>query len=120
MDISPDVVTLLLAKTWFGFDLDDTLHEFRKASANASRSVCEAILEAQTAQPGTNTKKTTANVFTDGRTSGDYRRERFFHLLETHSIQHIGAIGPAVGGVPGQSAQSTGIESWCASGPGDT
>ncbi|KAL5000280.1 HAD-like domain-containing protein [Aspergillus recurvatus] len=104
MDISPDVVVLLSAKTWFGFDLDDTLHEFREASANASRSVFEAILEAQTAQPDTNTSVTvtmdglgktyrdilrskTANVFTDGRTSDDYRRERFSHLLATHNIQ---------------------------------
>ncbi|KAJ6110079.1 hypothetical protein N7486_002314 [Penicillium sp. IBT 16267x] len=33
----------LLSKTWFGFDLDDTLHEFRKASTQASQNVFEAI-----------------------------------------------------------------------------
>ncbi|RDL33131.1 uncharacterized protein BP5553_08570 [Venustampulla echinocandica] len=89
------VMALLSAKMWFGFDLDDTLHEFRKASAHASRSVFEAI---QATHPDTKEtindleatyrdilRSKTANAFTDGRTSEDYRRERFSHLLEAHS-----------------------------------
>ncbi|KAK9318817.1 hypothetical protein V1517DRAFT_359725 [Lipomyces orientalis] len=78
------VLALLAAKPWFGFDLDDTLHEFRKASAHASRSVFEAI---QATYPDTNEtiddleatyrqilRSKTANAFTDGRTSEDYGR----------------------------------------------
>lgn len=88
------VVALFATKAWFGFDLDDTLHEFRKASAHAARSVFEAI---QIIYPeSTKTiddlettyreilRSKTANAFTDGRGSDDYRRERFFHLLEAH------------------------------------
>ncbi|KAK9242861.1 HAD-like domain-containing protein [Lipomyces tetrasporus] len=88
------VLALLAAKPWFGFDLDDTLHEFRKASAHASRSVFEAI---QATHPDTNEtiddleatyreilRSKTANAFTDGKTSEDYRRERFSHLLAAH------------------------------------
>ncbi|PWY95912.1 HAD-like protein [Aspergillus sclerotioniger CBS 115572] len=88
------VLTLLASKPWFGFDLDDTLHEFRKTSAHASFSVFEAI---QAAHPDAKEtiddleatyrdvlRSKTANAFTDGRTSEDYRRERFSHLLEAH------------------------------------
>ena len=35
----------LLEKTWFGFDLDDTLHEFCNASRAASSTVLELIIE---------------------------------------------------------------------------
>ncbi|KAB8234973.1 uncharacterized protein BDW43DRAFT_272053 [Aspergillus alliaceus] len=35
----------LSSKTWFGFDLDDTLHEFRRASAHASSAVLTAVYE---------------------------------------------------------------------------
>ena len=79
----------ILTKKWFGFDLDDTLHEFRKASTQASVAVFEAIHKAF----GVNMDAlkvtyqgilqiSTANAFTDGRTSTDYRRERFTQLLE--------------------------------------
>ncbi|KAL4907991.1 HAD-like domain-containing protein [Aspergillus multicolor] len=47
IDANPTVVALLFAKSWFGFDLDDTLHEFRKASAHASQSVFEKILKSR-------------------------------------------------------------------------
>ena len=91
------VVALLAKKTWFGFDLDDTLHEFRKASAHAARSVFEAI---QVMYPESDKqvddlnatyreilRTKTANAFTDGRSSEDYRRERFSLLLEAHEYE---------------------------------
>ncbi|KAJ5182732.1 hypothetical protein N7492_000348 [Penicillium capsulatum] len=98
-----DIQSVLLSKTWFGFDLDDTLHEFRKASAQASHTVFEAIQ----AEFGVhvNTLKThyrailrdaTADAFTDGRTSTEYRRERFTRLLETQGLARDGSIGEFV------------------------
>ncbi|OJJ66265.1 hypothetical protein ASPBRDRAFT_189058 [Aspergillus brasiliensis CBS 101740] len=88
------VSTLLSRKTWFGFDLDDTLHEFRKASAHASQTVFAAI---RANHPETNDtvedfeatyrdilRTSTANAFTDGKSSEDYRSERFRRLLESH------------------------------------
>ncbi|KAJ5104505.1 hypothetical protein NUU61_001852 [Penicillium alfredii] len=82
-------------KKWFGFDLDNTLHTFRHASARASTSVFEAIR----AEMGSRVKiaslrasykeilrSGTAHAFTDGRSSAEYRRERFAQLLQTHQI----------------------------------
>ncbi|KAJ5628677.1 hypothetical protein N7490_010905 [Penicillium lividum] len=83
----------LLCKTWFGFDLDDTLHEFRKASSQASQSIFEVIHTSEGIQ--IDVLKTTyqdilrtatANAFTDGRTSTEYRRERFTRLLQAHGV----------------------------------
>ncbi|KAJ5134617.1 hypothetical protein N7448_000363 [Penicillium atrosanguineum] len=83
----------ILAKKWFGFDLDDTLHEFRKASTKASMTVFEAIhkkfginMEALEVKYQEILQTSTANAFTDGRTSTDYRRERFTQLLEAHLV----------------------------------
>ncbi|KAJ5993045.1 hypothetical protein N7451_008769 [Penicillium sp. IBT 35674x] len=87
--------TTLSSKKWFGFDLDDTLHEFRKASGHASSSVFEAIAEEI---PGVTTdelastylgilRSKTAGAFTDGKTSEGYRRERFSHLLQAHGSE---------------------------------
>ncbi|KZF19173.1 HAD-like protein [Xylona heveae TC161] len=92
----------LATKSWFGFDLDDTLHEFRKASGFASSSVFEAICAAE--QSGAEEsggvsgdalrasykdilQSKTANAFADGRTSRDYRRERFSCLLQSHNLE---------------------------------
>jgi hypothetical protein len=36
---------ILTEKTWFGFDLDDTLHEFRRSSGTATNKVIEKISE---------------------------------------------------------------------------
>ncbi|KAJ5657733.1 uncharacterized protein N7484_001382 [Penicillium longicatenatum] len=79
----------LLSKAWFGFDLDDTLHEFRKASTQASQSVFEAIhfnegisIDILRSTYQDILRTTTANAFTDGRTSVEYRRERLTRLLE--------------------------------------
>ena len=82
------------SKSWFGFDLDDTLHEFRRASANASVRVFETIYASNnkiSIEILRNTyqdilRSATANAFTDGRTSSEYRRERFGHLLQAHGL----------------------------------
>lgn len=86
---------VLASKSWFGFDLDDTLHEFRKASRSASRAVLTDIaarfgiavhvLEQDYAGI---LKSATINAFTDGRTSTEYRTERFAALLDGRGLQH--------------------------------
>lgn len=83
----------ILAKKWFGFDLDDTLHDFRKASAQASLSVFNAIhnkygidIDSLKVTYQKILRISTANAFTDGRTSTDYRRERFTQLLQVHGV----------------------------------
>ncbi|KAJ5099783.1 hypothetical protein N7532_006784 [Penicillium argentinense] len=85
--------SIIASKKWFGFDLDDTLHEFRKASAQASQSVFESIhaqygigIDSLKSSYSQVLQTTTAGAFTDGRTSTDYRRERFTRLLQTHGI----------------------------------
>jgi len=73
---------------WIGFDLDDTLHDFRGASSKATDKVFALISEAYSipydelkAEYTTILRQGTANAFTDGRTSHSYRRERFSALL---------------------------------------
>lgn len=89
----PNIQSILLSKKWFGFDLDDTLHEFRKASGQASQSVFDTIQ----AKFGVNIdilktsyqeilRTATASAFTDGRSSTDYRRERFTRLLQAQGL----------------------------------
>jgi putative hydrolase of the HAD superfamily len=82
------------SKTWFGFDLDDTLHEFRQASAHASTHVFQEI-HASNNHISVDTLRTTyqnilrsatANAFTDGRSSTEYRRERFGRLLQERGL----------------------------------
>ncbi len=89
-----DLGSLLRSKTWFGFDLDDTLHGFRKASSAASTVVFEliskrhpssSIEKLRTAYAAILADKTSA-AFTNGKTSTDYRKERFASLLEAHDI----------------------------------
>lgn len=87
------VISNLISKKWFGFDLDDTLHEFRKASTQASLDVFEAIhakhgIEVDTLRATYQQvlRGATANAFTDGRTSSEYRRERFSQLLRVHGV----------------------------------
>ncbi|KAJ5573648.1 uncharacterized protein N7459_008075 [Penicillium hispanicum] len=88
---------ILSQKKWFGFDLDDTLHEFRKASGQASQSVFEAIddtygldIDRLKTTYQQILRTATANAFTDGRTSTQYRRERFTRLLQAHGIDDSG------------------------------
>lgn len=85
----------LLQKSWFGFDLDDTLHEFRRASHKATTATLESIsnrsdipvLELKPAYDQI-LKDKTKTAFTDGKTSFDYRRERFTALLSHFSISY--------------------------------
>lgn len=86
---------LLQAKEWFGFDLDDTLHEFRKASATASLSVFNKIhndysvpISALQSSYNEILISKTAGAFSDGKSSTEYRRERFTALLQSQGI-HI-------------------------------
>ncbi|KAF1345014.1 hypothetical protein EJ07DRAFT_147216, partial [Lizonia empirigonia] len=84
----------LLAKPWWGFDLDDTLHYFRNASGKAASAVFDAIhatypsvstVELKNAY-GQILRAKTAPAFTDGRSSTEYRRERFGALLDAFGI----------------------------------
>lgn len=86
----------LLAKKWIGFDLDDTLHEFRKASraatthcltlvANKYRHVSLQTLQLRYQQV---LREGTTNAFVDGKTSHDYRRARFAATLDHFAIDH--------------------------------
>ncbi|EEU46736.1 uncharacterized protein NECHADRAFT_36336 [Fusarium vanettenii 77-13-4] len=92
LSLEPDQKKLLEAlqtKTWFGFDLDDTLHEFRRASRAAVTHCLTRIsnenphikVEDLQAQYQIVLKQGTASAFTDGKTSHDYRRERFSATL---------------------------------------
>lgn len=84
---------ILLNKSWFGFDLDDTLHGFRKASRAASSTVfelisqtCEATIEELRTTYSTILSQKTSNAFADGKSSDIYRKERFSALMKAHSI----------------------------------
>jgi putative hydrolase of the HAD superfamily len=89
---------LLTCKSWFGFDLDDTLHEFRKASSSASLAIFLNI-EAQFSIAVDELQKDYADIlrtatksaFTDGRTSTEYRKERFAALLGGRDLQYAEA-----------------------------
>lgn len=91
---------VLAEKSWIGFDLDDTLHEFRRSSGMAITEVLERIadkygtpvLSLREEYPKV-LKEKTANAFSDGKTSSDYRRERFLSLLSRFSLpQEVGFI----------------------------
>ncbi|KAJ6132107.1 hypothetical protein N7471_007322 [Penicillium samsonianum] len=92
---------IVASKSWFGFDLDDTLHEFRRASANASVRVFETIHASNNKTSVDILKNTyqdilrsaTANAFTDGKTSSEYRRERFERLLQAHGLIDDSLLG---------------------------
>ncbi|KAI4128367.1 MAG: hypothetical protein LQ338_002769 [Usnochroma carphineum] len=84
----------LLQKTHFGFDLDDTLHEFRRASGIASASVFEYLAAHSTTSSevykATYAKilaESTSGAFADGKTSADYRTKRFTALMQAHGVQ---------------------------------
>lgn len=93
MNENRELHALLAYKTWIGFDLDDTLHEFRRASGAAASHVLRLIstqygvdMAALQACYARILKVKTANAFSDGRTSTDYRRERFTSLLHDLSL----------------------------------
>lgn len=93
-----DLSAALHSHSWYGFDLDDTLHSFRKASKAAATEVINHIsswshipankLATSYSQILT---QNTADAFTDGRTSEDYRKERFAALLQNHGLEADGA-----------------------------
>ncbi|KAM0557002.1 hypothetical protein ACHAPJ_005681 [Fusarium lateritium] len=88
--------SVLQTKIWFGFDLDDTLHEFRKASRAATNHCLSRIandnphvtLEDLQDQYQAILKQGTADAFTDGKTSHDYRRARFAATLSHFGLSH--------------------------------
>ncbi|RYP52000.1 hypothetical protein DL768_002796 [Monosporascus sp. mg162] len=84
---------ILKEKSWFGFDLDDTLHEFRRSSGIATDKTLEEISKRYgTPVPALRDeysrilREKTANAFSDGKTSFDYRRERFSSVLAHFSL----------------------------------
>ena len=84
---------ILIERTWIGFDLDDTLHEFRRSSEIATNRVLTEISKrygtpilALEDEYSMVLKMKTANAFSDGKTSFDYRRERFVSILTHFSL----------------------------------
>ncbi len=81
------------AVQWVAFDLDDTLHFYRKASGQASAAVFEYLDEEfgcgveplQAAYAGI-LKDAQQGAFADGRTARECRGERFGKLLAAFSI----------------------------------
>ncbi|KAI0856464.1 HAD-superfamily hydrolase, subfamily IA, variant 1 [Xylaria cubensis] len=83
----------LAEKQWIGFDLDDTLHEFRRASSVASIKVFEAMherygvpLDELKSRYGEILRTSTSNAFTDGKSSLEYRKERFLAVASHFSL----------------------------------
>ncbi|KAI4651936.1 hypothetical protein J4E93_002132 [Alternaria ventricosa] len=88
--------------TWYFFDLDDTLHEFRKASSAAVDATLRLILgnhahhEPSSGEPLTVAelnaeylkilKTSTSAAFVDGKTSHEYRAERFQGVMKAFGI----------------------------------
>ncbi|KAK7932632.1 glyceraldehyde 3-phosphate phosphatase [Apiospora marii] len=80
----------LLEKPWIAFNLDDTLHEFRRASSKATDLALRYIHE-QTNVPIPDLRSAYSDIirdsiskgFTDGRTSSEYREECFRALTST-------------------------------------
>ncbi|CAG8276131.1 unnamed protein product [Penicillium salamii] len=98
-------IPVISAKSWFGFDLDDTLHEFRRASALASEQVFQTIhaanehlgIESLRDDYRKILRNATANAFTDGRTSTEYRRERFDQLLQSQGLSDTALLERLLG-----------------------
>lgn len=87
--------TVILEKSWIGFDLDDTLHEFRHSSGIATKRTLGEIssrfgtlLPALDEQYSKVLKEKTANAFSDGKTSHDYRKDRFASVMDHFSLQY--------------------------------
>lgn len=83
-----DLHELLAGKAWLGFDLDDTLHSFRRAATAATRDTLRLMASAHDLDTdqlqdsyAQIQRDKTAHAFCDGRTADEYRRERFACLL---------------------------------------
>ena len=89
----------LAKKTWIWFDLDDTLHEFRKASSAATEAAMRALGRASGGIPVADLKakyaevlaQKTSGAFVEGKTSHQYRRERFSAVMAHFSLPAAGA-----------------------------
>ncbi len=78
---------------WVAFDLDDTLHSFRKASAEAMEAVhgylyeeFGVLLDAQRQAYKDILAKGQSGNFIEDKTANEYRAERFGALLESFGI----------------------------------
>ncbi|KAK8045578.1 hypothetical protein PG993_005602 [Apiospora rasikravindrae] len=84
---------ILMERPWFAFDLDDTLHEFRRASSKASDVVLKTIHQWHKV-PLPDLKATYSEIlelstpaaFTDGRSSQEYREPRFRAVAENYEL----------------------------------
>lgn len=88
--------------TWFLFDLDDTLHEFRKASSAAVEATLHLIIEQQAKHENPSKRSLTITeleaeyikvleinmpaAFVDGKTSHEYRVERFESVMNIFGL----------------------------------
>ncbi|KAI1362323.1 HAD-like domain-containing protein [Xylaria arbuscula] len=84
---------VLSDKQWIGFDLDDTLHEFRRASSAATHDALEVMSERYGLQCATLEgqykevlRRSTAHAFSDGKSSSQYRRDRFIAVADHFSL----------------------------------
>lgn len=89
--------SMLAEKTWVGFDLDDTLHEFQRSAGTATNTVLEEVskrfgilMPDLKAEYSRVLKDKTARAFSNGKTSFDYRRERFTSVLDHFSLSQDG------------------------------
>jgi hypothetical protein len=101
--LQDDIVQLwatLNEKSWFVFGHDDTLHEFRRASGTATDKCPRGNFS--TKWSGLDVLKEghhkfleekTAGAFSDGKTTFDYRRERFTAFLD-HRMHRRGLYKP--------------------------
>ncbi|CAM1502424.1 Fc.00g044080.m01.CDS01 [Cosmosporella sp. VM-42] len=89
-----EVGMILSTKTWFGFDLDDTLHEFCNAS-RAATTHCLTLIADKHPQVSLEDLQecyrqvlshSTGNAFIDGKSSQVYRRARFMATLNQFSL----------------------------------
>ncbi|KAI4937417.1 uncharacterized protein J4E92_002148 [Alternaria infectoria] len=99
---SSATIECLTNATWYFFDLDDTLHKFRKASSAAVDATLRLILEnharhePSSGEPLTVAelkaeylkilKTGTSTAFVDGKTSHEYRAERFQGVVNAFGI----------------------------------
>src|SRR5688572_11814927 len=78
---------------WIGFDLDDTLHFYRRASGRASQAVFDYLneefgcdLELLNSRYAIILKAAQSSSFTEGKASRALRGERFGKLMAEFSI----------------------------------
>ncbi|KAM5346370.1 hypothetical protein ACJ41O_009375 [Fusarium nematophilum] len=99
IDSADQLRGIIHTRSWFGFDLDDTLHEFRRASRAATTHCLSRIarenpditLQDLQEQYQKILRQGTAGAFTDGKTSHDYRRQRFAATL-SHFGLGLGSV----------------------------